>query len=62
VQRGVRYGWLDAKGMDQVCAFISTLKGDAVHPPGPRRCELMRACYAAALKKKAQLSSAENAQ
>ncbi len=62
VQRGVRYGWLDAKGMDQVCAFISTLKGDAVHPPGPRRCELMRACYAAALKKKAQLSSAGNAQ
>ena len=50
IQRGVRNGWLDAKGMDQICAFISQLKGDAVHPPGPKRCDLMRQCYAAALK------------
>jgi len=62
IQRGVRYGWLDAKGMGQICAFISTLKGDAVHPPGPRRCDLMRACYAAALQKKAQFRNAKSAQ
>jgi hypothetical protein len=54
IRRGVTYGWLNAKGMDQVCAFISQLKGDAVHPPGPRRCELMRQCYAMALHDKAQ--------
>jgi hypothetical protein len=61
IQRGVGTGWLDAKGMDQICAFISQLKGDAVHPPGPRRCQLMRRCYAAALEKKAQFRSAKNA-
>ena len=62
IQRGVRYGWLDAKGMNQVCDFISTLKGDGVHPPGPRRCELMRQCYATALKEKAQAHSVQNVQ
>jgi hypothetical protein len=54
IRRGVVYGWLDNKGMNQVCDFISTLKGDAVHPPGPKRCELMRQCYAMALHDKSQ--------
>jgi hypothetical protein len=54
IRRGVASGWLNAKGMNQVCDFISQLKGDAVHPPGPKRCELMRQCYAKALQKKAQ--------
>ncbi len=62
IQRGVRYGWLDAKGLDQICTFIAQLKGDAVHPPGPRRCDLMRQCYAAALQKKAQARNARNVQ
>jgi hypothetical protein len=46
IRRGVRWGWLDRNGLEQVCAFISTLKGDSVHPPGPRRCDHMRQCYA----------------
>ena len=62
VQRGVRYGWLDAKGMNQVCDFISTLKGDGVHPPGPERCELMRQCYAAALEEKTEAHNVRNEQ
>lgn len=45
IRRGVRWGWLDAVGMEDICTFISTLKGDAVHPPGPRRCETMRKYY-----------------
>ncbi len=49
MRRGVRWGWLDGKGMDDICAFISQLKGDAVHPPGPKRCADMRKCYADAL-------------
>jgi hypothetical protein len=49
MRRGVRWGWLDDKGMDNICAFISQLKGDAVHPPGPKRCADMRKCYADAL-------------
>jgi hypothetical protein len=61
VHRGVIYGWLDQRGMDQVCAFISTLRGDAVHPPGPKRCQLMRQCFADALQEKAGIEKhAEN--
>jgi hypothetical protein len=42
IRRGVKYGWLDAQGMDDICVFISQLKGDSVHPPGPQRCDTMR--------------------
>ena len=45
IRRGVKYGWLDAQGMEDICTFISQLKGDAVHPPGPQRCETMRKYY-----------------
>ncbi|ODS00567.1 hypothetical protein AUC68_15085 [Methyloceanibacter methanicus] len=45
IRRGVRWGWLDAQGMEEICTFISKLKGDAVHPPGPQRCKTMRAYY-----------------
>jgi hypothetical protein len=45
IRRGVKWGWLDAQGMEDICTFISTLKGDSVHPPGPQRCETMRNYY-----------------
>jgi len=45
IRRGVKYGWLDAQGLEDICTFISQLKGDAVHPPGPQRCEAMRDYY-----------------
>jgi hypothetical protein len=45
IRRGVTRGWLDAVGMEDICTFISTLKGDGVHPPGPERCETMRKYY-----------------
>jgi len=45
IRRGVKWGWLDAQGMEDICTFISQLKGDAVHPPGPARCETMRKYY-----------------
>jgi hypothetical protein len=45
IRRGVKWGWLDAQGMEDICTFISQLKGDAVHPPGPKRCETMRKYY-----------------
>ncbi|MCJ7788332.1 MAG: hypothetical protein MUP20_06475, partial [Methyloceanibacter sp.] len=41
----VKWGWLDAQGMEDICTFISQLKGDSVHPPGPKRCETMRKYY-----------------
>ena len=45
IRRGVKWGWLDAQGLEDICIFISKLKGDAVHPPGPERCETMRTYY-----------------
>lgn len=45
IRRGVKWGWLDAQGVEDICIFISQLKGDAVHPPGPQRCETMRKYY-----------------
>ena len=45
IRRGVKWGWLDAQGMEDICTFISQLKGDSVHPPGPKRCETMRKYY-----------------
>jgi len=45
IRRGVKWGWLDAQGMEDICTFIAQLKGDSVHPPGPKRCETMRAYY-----------------
>jgi hypothetical protein len=45
IRRGVKYGWLDAQGIEDICTFISQLKGDAVHRPGPQRCETMRKYY-----------------
>jgi hypothetical protein len=45
IRRGVKYGWLDAQGLEDICTFISQLKGDSVHPPGPQRCETMRKYY-----------------
>ena len=45
IRRGVKRGWLDAQGMEEICTFISKLKGDSVHPPGPKRCDTMRAYY-----------------
>ncbi len=45
VQQGLKLGWLDQKGLDQLCAYWRPKKGDAAHPPGKQRCERMSACF-----------------
>jgi hypothetical protein len=57
IRRGVRWGWLDAQGMEEICTFISKLKGDAVHPPGPKRCTRMRKYYRELVNGNQQASS-----
>ena len=52
IKRGVRYGWLNKKGMDQICKFIWTAPASTMHPPGPKRCALMRSCFKKATTKK----------
>jgi hypothetical protein len=46
VRRGRREGWLDARAMDEICAFISRSRGDGAHALGTRRCQMMRQCLA----------------
>lgn len=46
VRRGRKAGWLDRKGLDQICEFLKDTPGDYVHPPGPERCKAMTACFA----------------
>lgn len=57
IRRGVRWGWLDAQGLEEICTFISKLKGDAVHPPGPKRCKTMRSYYRELVNGSQQASS-----
>lgn len=45
IQRGRRQGWMTTDGVDKVCNFIMPAKGSFMHPPGPKRCELMRKCF-----------------
>lgn len=45
VQRGRRQGWLKPEGLDEICAFITPAKGDAMHFSGSYRCQYMRKCY-----------------
>ena len=60
IRRGVKWGWLDAQGLEEICVFISQLKGDAVHPPGPKRCETMRGYYRQLLGSSSQRASSDS--
>lgn len=50
VTRGVKEGWLDSRGLDDVCNFISAAQQDSTHFAGPQRCLAIRACYAKATR------------
>ena len=60
IRRGVKWGWLDAQGMEEICVFISQLKGDSVHAPGPKRCEIMRKYYRELVDGSGQRAKAPN--
>ena len=42
VQRGRRQGWLSPGGVDEICNFIKSAKGDWIHISGPNRCRAMK--------------------
>lgn len=46
VQRGRRQRWLTTDGLDQICQFIRPAKGSSMHYSGPRRCLVMKQCFA----------------
>jgi hypothetical protein len=50
VRRGVREGWLDGAGLQQVCKSFGNAPATATHPSGARRCSNLNRCFAAASK------------
>jgi hypothetical protein len=49
VDRGVRDGWLDAKGLDAVCRSFEDAPETDTHPSGRRRCRNLDQCFATAV-------------
>ena len=48
VKRGVREGWLDRKGLTQVCNSFEGAPETETHPSAARRCRNLDRCFAAA--------------
>jgi hypothetical protein len=48
VKEGVRQGWLDRPGLDQICRSFGNGPATATHPSGARRCASLQRCYAGA--------------
>jgi hypothetical protein len=46
VERGVRDGWLDQKGLKEVCASFEDAPETGSHPSGRRRCRNLDQCFA----------------
>jgi len=48
VERGVRDGWLDQKGLKEVCESFEDAPETGTHPSGRRRCRNLDQCFATA--------------
>jgi hypothetical protein len=51
VGEGVREGWLDRKGLTQVCASFNDAPPTPTHPSGRARCGNIDRCFAAATQR-----------
>jgi hypothetical protein len=49
VDRGVRDGWLDQRGLKEVCDSFEDAPETSSHPSGRRRCRNIDQCFATAL-------------
>ncbi len=49
VERGVRDGWLDQRGLKEVCNSFEDAPETSSHPSGRRRCRNIDQCFATAL-------------
>jgi hypothetical protein len=52
VNHGVREGWLDRKGLDQVCDSFEGAPETDSHPSAKRRCAALDRCFAKAMTEK----------
>ena len=59
VDQGVKQGWLDKTGLNQVCKSFGNMPETATHPSGKRRCNNLNQCFARAVAKKEMLEAAK---
>ncbi len=45
-KQGVREGWLDSKGIDQVCRSFGNMPATPTHPSSASRCVALQRCFA----------------
>ena len=57
VGEGVREGWLDRKGLAQVCTSFGDAPPTPTHPSGRQRCGNLDRCFAAATERQRTASS-----
>jgi hypothetical protein len=48
VKEGVRQGWLDQSGLQQICRSFGNGPATSTHPSGASRCASLQRCYAGA--------------
>jgi hypothetical protein len=58
IERGVRDGWLDKKGIKEVCQSFDGMPATQTHPSAKRRCGNLDQCFATSLAALAPASSA----
>jgi hypothetical protein len=58
VDRGVRDGWLDAKGLDAVCRSFEDAPESDSHPSGRRRCRNLNQCFSTVIASLAEKTPA----
>jgi hypothetical protein len=58
VHQGVKQGWLDHKGLQQVCDSFEGAPETDTHPSAKRRCANLEQCFAAATAEKTSTATA----
>ena len=51
VEQGVKGGWLDKAGLNQVCRSFGNMPETSTHPSGKRRCQNLDRCFVRSVEK-----------
>ncbi len=62
VERGVEQGWLDRKGLGQVCRSFGNMPETETHPSAQRRCGNLNRCFAQAQSRQQTRQAAKDAE
>ena len=62
VEQGVQQGWLDQKGLRQVCRSFGNMPETETHPSAKRRCGNLNRCFAQAASRQQARPAAKDAE